>query len=75
MEIENPPDIVDPGFVLPVPYLMRTYKWLIWFHVLPESGGLNDQDQAWVDDVELLMSMKAQVQREYRAIKDVPESI
>lgn len=36
------------------------------FHILPQTGGLDDQDLAWVDDMELYFAMKAQVQREYR---------
>lgn len=34
--------------------------------MLPKAGGLDDQEAAWTDDMELYFAMKAQVQREYK---------
>lgn len=42
----------DIGWSVPDAYFYRTMFWLKEFGVMPERGGLNDQDQAWVDDVE-----------------------
>ena len=62
--------IHDPKMVYPIGYALRTFSWLIHFHVLPKPGGLNGQDRAWVEEMERLFSMKAQVQREYKVWKD-----
>lgn len=67
-ELEHKP-IADPGFNYPMDYLIRTYSWLKQFHVLPEAGGLNDQDALWIADIELYSGMRAQASREYLEYK------
>ena len=37
---------------MPDAYFYRTVFWLREFGVLPEPGGLNQQDAAWVMDIE-----------------------
>ncbi len=37
---------------MPDEYFYRTVFWLREFGVLPEPGGLNQQDAAWVADIE-----------------------
>lgn len=31
---------------------MRSYLWLKQWGILPRAGGLDDQDPAWLDDIE-----------------------
>jgi hypothetical protein len=52
---------------------MRTGSWLTRFHVLPESGGLNNQPLKWVEDMELYYGMKSQVISEYLDYKKANE--
>ena len=46
--------------------MYRTASWLERFKVLPKAGGLDDQEAAWTDDMELYFAMKDQVRREYK---------
>lgn len=62
--------ILDPALPFPNGYALRTFSWLVHFNVLPEPGGLNAQDKAWVEEMERLFAMKSQVQREYKGWKD-----
>lgn len=65
LEEVKPKPVGDPRFHHRESYVIRTVSWLREFAVLPRAGGLNDQDRAWVEDVELYLSMQGQVMREY----------
>jgi hypothetical protein len=68
-----PKPITDPGFFYPTDYIMRTGSWLRRFHVMPNRGGLLDQDLNWVRDIELYLAMHNQVADEYVAYKKANE--
>jgi hypothetical protein len=42
-------------------YLKRTFHWLTAFRILPQSGGLDDQDPLWVRDMELMAAIREQL--------------
>jgi hypothetical protein len=61
--------IDNPGFSLPFDYILRTYSWLDRWGILPDPGGLNDQDALWIADIELYSGMKSQEMRAYMVMK------
>ena len=61
--------IEDPGYHHPKAWVDRCYLWLERWGVLPDE--LARQDRLIVEDLELRSAMKAQVQREYLALKEV----
>lgn len=67
----HPEPIADPVFPYHTEsYILRTATWLERFGVLPEAGGLNDQEKTWVEAMELYFGMDAQTRREYAKFKE-----
>lgn len=51
----------NPGFHYPLDYVCQTFQ--LWyysdFQVMPEAGGLNQQDPQWLADMTTLLRLKA----------------
>ena len=69
LEEVKPKPVGTPRFHNRESYVIRTVNWLREFGTLPRAGGLDDQRKAWVEDVELFLTMKGQVARDYAAHK------
>lgn len=51
----------NPGFYYPLDYVMQTFQ--LWyysdFQVMPEAGGLNNQDPQWLADMTTVLRLKS----------------
>lgn len=65
----------DDGFYFPLDYLMRTWDAYRNFGVMPEAGGINDQNPRWWDDINRLNRRYSLIKRNLEAQQEAADEV
>lgn len=65
----------DDGFYFPIDYLLRTWDAYRNHGVLPDAGGINDQNPKWWVDINRLARRFALIKRDLKEAQDAQEAL
>lgn len=65
----------DDGFYFPIIYLMRTWDAYRSFGVLPDAGGINDQNPRWWDDINRLNRRYAYIKQQLQMQQEAADEV
>lgn len=65
----------DDGFYFPIDYLLKTWDAYRSHGVLPDAGGINDQNPKWWSDINRLGRRFAHIKRDMQEDKEAQDTL